>query len=359
MTNKNFVILLTFFTLILSGCQQKSSSKSSSTQNALVCTGQAYWTTPGCTGYCQYNPTACNGSTTGTTTGGTTGGTTGTTTGGGTLTGLCAMNPTAAYCSPTYCSVFPKPYGCLANGTNCFQNQTAAGCGGSSTVVATNPYWGVWYPGGIPAGTCASTYTPNGLTSAVETRKGTITLSSPGKESSLPNEYLPFGVDAPNYINTSPMLKSIAQAKMFFLTDSILKLRIKVNPEPDSPGTGSSVCYGRGSGAYLSGYTKLKYYVKVYEATSGNAAGALLAQLGPFTTSVNSCSAALDLSSYKESSPTGVFVTINDVQENKNCSPWNWNSEGWNNCSTFNKVRKMECWSMELEVAADGTKTFD
>jgi hypothetical protein len=98
--------------------------------------------------------------------------------------------------------------------------------------------------------------------------------------------------------------------------------------------------------------------VKVYAASSSNAVS-WLATLGPFTTGVNGCSEAIDLSEYKEASPSGLIVTINDVQENKNCSNWSWNSVGWNACNTFNKVRKMECWSMDFEVAADGTKTFD
>ena len=133
---------------------------------------------------------------------------------------------------------------------------------------------------------------------------------------------------------------------------------MKVNPEPDSPGTAQSVCYGRGSGAYLAGYTKLKYYVKVYGTTSGNGF-TYLDTLGPFTTGVNDCSAAIDLSDYQEASPTGLIVTVNNVMENKNCSSWSWSSTGWGSCSTFNKVRSMECWSMDFEVAADGTKTFD
>jgi hypothetical protein len=274
---------------------------------------------------------------------------------------MCALNPEAAYCSPNYCSVSPRPYGCLANGTNCFQNQTAAGCGGSSTVVQPNPSWGMFYPpsGSPPAGSCSSTVLPAGLTSAMETRKGTITINGKGKSSAdLATEYLPLGSDAPNYLNTSSMLKSIAQAKLFFLTDSVLKLRIKVNPEPDSLGTASSVCYGRGTGAYLSGYTKLNYTVKVYAVSSTNSVSPL-ATLGPFTTSVNDCSESIDLSLFKQASPTGLIVTINEVMENKNCSPWNWNSVGWNACNTFNKVRSMECWSMDFEVAADGTKTFE
>lgn len=389
MKQKTFLIMLTFFTLLLAGCQEKASKKSSSNSSgnpATSCTGNAYWITPGCQGFCQYNPTnsACSGSANNCSgqaywttpgcagycqqnpsasgCGGTNpGGTTGTSNGGTTGTGACAINPTAPYCSPTYCSITPKPYGCLSNGTNCYINQTAPGCGGSSTTVPRNPYWGMWYPPAnvAPAGSCSPTYVPNGLASALETRKGTITIAGAGRNSADPEtEYSPFHPHAPNYLNTSSMLKSVGQAKMFFLTDSILKLRVKVLPEPESHGA-TGVCYNRGSGSYVPGYTKLQYYVTVY-GTSSNNAVTYLGQRGPFTTSVNNCSDAIDLSEFKEASPTGLIVTINQVKENKNCSNQSyWDANGWAGCSLFNKVRSMECWSMEFEVAADGTKTFD
>lgn len=366
--NQKFFLLVLMFTLFLTGCQQKtSSSKSSSSNNSTSCTGQAYWTTPGCAGYCQYYPasTLCGGS--GGTTGTTSGGTTGTSSGG--TTGICAQNPGAAYCSSTYCAVTPKPYGCLSNGTNCYLTPTAAGCGGSSTTVAQNPYWGMWYPPSNtePVGSCSSTYIPTGLTGAVETRKGTITLRGKGRNSTDPvTDYSPFDVEASSYQNTSSMLMSVAQAKMFFLTDSVLKLRVKVKPEPNATGSygTSGVCYGRNTGAYLPGYTKLQYTVKVYGTSSSNAV-TYLGTVGTYQTSVNNCSPAIDLSDYKEQSPTGLIVVIDNVMENKNCtkpagaSDSFWNQYGWSSCNTYNKVRSMECWSMDFEVAADGTKTFD
>lgn len=373
--------MLTFFTLILTGCQEKATKKSSSSSsnNNTSCTGQAYWTTPGCTGYCQYNPSAygCSGSTTGGTTGSTTGGTTGSTTGGstgGVVSGACAANPAAAYCSATYCSGVVKPYGCLANGTNCFIYPSAAGCGGSSSTVPRNPNWGMFYPpaNNPPAGSCSPTFDPPGLTGATATRKATITIAGAGRNTADPaTEYSPFHTHAPNYLNTSTMLKSVGQAKMFFLTDSILKMRVKVLPEPEAFGT-TGVCYNRGTGSYVPGYTKLQYTVTVYGTSSSNAVSYLGMATNPetgttlFTTSVNNCTPAIDLSDFKESSPTGLIVAINQVKENKNCTtppPGQtdsyWNNYGWSQCNNFNKVRSMECWSMEFEVAADGTKTFN
>lgn len=365
MKQTTIVLMLTFFTLILTGCQEKKVTKKSSSSNPSTqsCNGQLYWTAPGCAGYCQHNPSGygCNGSTTSGTTGGTTtGSSTGGTTSGYTGTGVCATNPSLPYCSSTYCNASPKPLGCLANGTNCYLNQTAYGCGGSSTILPPNPYWGMFYPpsGTPPAGSCSPTRLPSGQNTALETRKGTITITGKGKNSSDPDtEYSPFSTDAPNYLNTSTLLKNVGDAKLFFLTDSVLKFRVKVNPEPESHGA-AGVCYGRGSGAYLAGYTQLKYYVTVYGAT-GNNGVTFLAKLGPYQTSVNNCSPAIDLSTYQESSPTGLIVAITEVMENKNCSGWSWNDTGWGACNSFNKIRSMECWSMEFEVAADGTKTFD
>ena len=206
MNQKSFFLFMMFFTLIISGCQEKSSSKKSSNSNPInSCLNQAYWTTPGCPGYCQYNPSSC-----GTTTGGTIGGTTtgGSTTGGSTGTGYCSLNPNHAYCSPAYCSVLPK-YGCLSNGTNCFINPNAYGCGGSSTTQPQNPYWGMWYPPSNtePVGSCSATFVPSGLSTALETRKATITIRGKGRGAGDPvTDYSPFDMEAPNYLNTSPLV---------------------------------------------------------------------------------------------------------------------------------------------------------
>ncbi|MBA2405192.1 MAG: hypothetical protein H0V66_10510 [Bdellovibrionales bacterium] len=351
MKQKTFFLLLMFITLIVSGCQQKAASKkSTSTTNnpSLSCTGQAYWITPGCTGYCQYNPSAAiclNGGTTGTTSGGTTGGSTGLN---------CAVAPINVAC-PNYCQQVPKPYGCLSNGSNCNVTPNAAGCPGASVTV--NPYWGIHYPptGTPPAGTCSQTYVPEGVSSAFETRKGTITLAGLTTGSI---EYSPFAPSAGNLLNTSPMLKSVGQAKIFFMTDSVLKLRVKVKPQPYAAQT-TTMCYGRNMpGVTIPGYTKLQYYVKVYGVSAGNAV-TYLGTKGPYTTGVNSCSDAIDLSEYQELSPTGVIVTIDQVKANQNCSGSFWTANGFSQCNLYKNVRSFDCWAMDFEVAADGTKTFD
>jgi hypothetical protein len=363
MKQKFLVLMWAVFTLMLAGCQEKKTSSSSNNSNpyAANCTGQAYWTTPGCAGYCQYQPTAygCPGATTGgtatggTTTGGTTtGGTTGTSTGG--TTGVNCTYPPISNTCPNYCLVSPGAYGCLANGTNCNANPAAAGCPGSSTTVSPN--WGVLYPGGEPQGTCSDPYLPEGQTTAFNTRKGTITLAGLKTGSIV---YSPFAPDTPNLLNTSPMLKSVSQAKVFYMTDSILKVRFKVKPQPDSRQT-TTMCYGRQMpGTMMSGYTKLQYRVNVYGVGAGNAV-TYLGTKGPFTTGVNSCSQGLDLSEYINQSPnqTGIVVTVEQVKANQDC--WdNYTTSGFTTCNAYKNVRSFDCWAMDIEVAADGTKTFD
>ncbi len=311
-----------------------------SIENGTSCSGQAYWTTPGCAGYCQYNSTdnACDGSS-GTSSGETS----------GTTETNCSTEPISPKCS-SYCQVYPSAYGCLENGTNCNATPTASGCPGSSVTV--NPNWGVQYPGGVPQGSCSDPYDPEGLTNAFDTRKGTITLAGLTSGSIT---YTPFAPDAPNLLNTSPMLKSVGQSKIFFMTDSVLKVRFKVKPQP-AAAQSDTMCYGRNIPAStIPGYTKLQYYVKVYGASSSNALTHLGTE-GPYTTAVNSCSNSIDLSFYKKQSPSGVVISIDQVKANQNCSPW---TNGFNNCNSFKNVRSFDCWQMDFEVAADGTKIFD
>jgi hypothetical protein len=56
--------------------------------------------------------------------------------------------------------------------------------------------------------------------------------------------------------------------------------------------------------------------------------------------------------------PNGMYLKISNVLENKGCSDWNWQG-GFSNCNNWVPVRSSECWTMDIEVAADGTKTFD
>lgn len=366
MNQKSFFLFMMFFTLILAGCQEKSSSKKSSSSNNLNCSsGNNFYTMPGCGGYCSLvanaNTAACTGA--GTTTGGTTGSTScqgndyfyvqgcpgfcaynpshtsclGTTTGGSTGTPNCTA-PIAKTCS-NYCTTYPNSLGCLPNGTNCWVNKTAAGCPGSSTPLYPN--WNKHYPAGEPVGYCSPL---SGSGSA--TRKATITNNNQG--------YNP--LDAGNNLNTSSMLMSVATAKTFFMTDASLKIRVKVKAQQDLTGTSSpDFCYNRArTHARIAGYTKLRYTLKVYGVNSSNGLS-LLNTFDEVETGVNSCSAAVDLSYYKEVSPTGLVVAIENVKANQNCTSY----DNFTYCDSFRPIRSFDCWGVDLEVAADGTQTFN
>jgi hypothetical protein len=128
----------------------------------------------------------------GTTIGGTLGGTTiGGTTIGGTIGGtnpntICTINPALPYCQTNYCTAMSTlPLGCVVyNGTrvNCYLSPSTPGCSNSNNVTSPgNSNWGVFYPpnGNAPtgSGTCTETYVPSSLSSALETRKGTVTIA--------------------------------------------------------------------------------------------------------------------------------------------------------------------------------------
>jgi hypothetical protein len=162
-------------------------------------------------------------------------------------------------------------------------------------------------------------------------------------------------MSAGNYLNTSSMLMNKDAAKVFFMTDSVLKLRVKVKPQQDLTGTSSPLfCYGRvRPGSRVPGYTQLQYTVQVYTAS-----GALIVDSAKtFTTGVNSCSEAINLSEYKEANPNGIMIGISDVKANQGC--WWSETNGYTDCDSFVNIRSFDCWGLDFEVAADGTKTFD
>ncbi len=242
---------------------------------------------------------------------------------------------------------------CVGGGAGTTTNGAAGGVGGGSgggPIVSypVNPNWGVHYPGGIPTGSCSAPYLENGVTSAYDTRKATVTAAGGfGYDPSL-------SVTA-QYLNTSSILKDVTRAKTFFSTDANLKVRIKVNPQPDAKKT-NDFCYLRAENlASMPGYTKLQFNVQaVGYRTNGSTD---VEPLGVYTVGVNSCSPAIDLSPLKSMYPGGVYIILTSVQSNQD-SWWDSNT-GFTNKDTFKIVPSQNCWSVELEVATDTTKTFN
>lgn len=315
MKHTSVLFLLTFFSLLLVSCVEKSKKSSSTT------TTDPY--------YCSYNPTASG----------------------------CSATVT---CNPplqgqTQCANYCQYHSC--SGTT-----TGTTTGGTSNpypyipTIPVNPNWDVHYPGGVPTPsvTCATATNPSDWSqsySPYETRKATMTIV--GQQ-----PYDPASSDAAYYNNTSSLLKTTDGAYSLFTTDTKLKVRFKVNQQPDSAKTGQSVCYGRKSGAStVAGYTKLHFNVKIRGRKADGSIG--IEPVGYYTVEVNSCSVGIDLSSYKAYYPRGVHVIISDVMSNTGQYPSDYASYGWKNSSAFTAVPTTACWSIEMEVAADGTKTFN
>lgn len=304
MKNVYSIYLLALMSLVLVGCSEsKTTSSSSSNSSSYTCNSTNNSTLPGCPGYCTTNPTSvyCSGS--GTTTGSTTGG-----------------NPYPNYPSS---SLYPN--------------------------------WGVRYPGGVPTGTCSTPTAPSGITyTPYETRVATVTAS--GLNAHNPSETI-----TQNALNTSVSLMSVAEAIKFYGSDGVLKVRFKANKQPDLA-KGSTICAGRASGQSTTpGYTKLIINLKVVGKLYIN--GVLTTETVSIpvdTLAVNNCSAAINLKTYLDRYTEGMYLTISEVMANQNC--W-WDDSasgtGFTNCTSFKKVRDADCWSVDIEVAADGTKTFN
>ena len=320
----------------LAGCQE-SSKKSSSSQNPYSCSYNYY--APGCPGY---NPGLTNGGSVGGTT------CTGTNYNIQGCPGFCQINPTHSSCS-----------------TN-----TTGGSTGGSTVNRYPFYysgyvdknWAVLYPF-IPNISCTDAFDPPGVSyTPYPTRKGTITLK--GQVNYDPDSGQPF------FETTSSLLQTVSGARNFFWGDSTLKVRFKANVQPKSANT-TAVCPGRVTGmSSIKGYGKLKFDLSLV-GRKENGTVSLPISLGQKTISVNSCTPAIDLSPYASQYPNGIYLKIANVQGNQNWSPGT-NSEQQTYDTygyiypqnphvgeTWEYIRNAECWTLDIEVAADGTKTFN
>lgn len=335
MKHLSILSLFTLVSMVLMGCSQETTKikNSSSNQDPLAhCIGQAYYSTPGCPGY---------GS------------------GGG---GASCSNPTindkTCY---NYCSVHPTGQGCV-NGVNCNISPQHIACGGnnpnpqySSRYVEKN--WMVHYPY-VPSLNCPEATTPSNINyTPYETRKGTITLK--GQTNYDPSSGQAF------FNTTSELLQSVNGARNFFWGDSTLKIRFKANLQPESRNT-TDVCPGRVSGmSTMKGYGRIRFNVELVGRKGDGSTGTVT--LPQQIIDINKCSPAIDLSSYAEEYPNGIYLKIKNVQSNQNAwtdskaydlygfvYPQNPQVE-----NTWGNVRNAECWSLDIEVAADGTKTFD
>ncbi|HLT21970.1 MAG TPA: hypothetical protein VKZ84_00935 [Bacteriovoracaceae bacterium] len=241
--------------------------------------------------------------------------------------------------------------GSNTSGTSGSTGTTGTTDGSSYPWVPSHPVevnWGVHYPAGVPqgSGTCTTPQLPSGAEYAYDTRKATLTAAG-GKG------YDPTFHEVPSYYNTSSILKSVESAKQLFGTDSRLSVRFKVHPQPDARQT-TDYCYGRTPGlSSMPGYTKLSFTVNAVGTRNGNK---VIEPVGTYTVGVNDCSNPINLSSIKSAFPDGVYLTISSVKSNQ--GEW-WDPQvGFQNSNVFTTVPSQNCWAMEIEVSADGTKVF-
>jgi hypothetical protein len=234
---------------------------------------------------------------------------------------------------------------------------TTGGTTGPTNTCPTCPTtnlggWTGKYPGGVPSGSCSTAVAPSGATyTPYETRKASMTIV--GK-----SWYNPADSVAPNYMNTSAILKSVTNARSFFETDSVLKVRFKVRPQPESS-SASPYCYGRNTGSAIAGYHKLQFNVTLVGVMANGTVETDTVPGAPFEIGVNSCTPAIDLTSAASRYPGGIYLRVESVRGNQLYIPNNYEQYGFRDVNGFSDVRTQDCWSLDVEVAADGTKTFE
>lgn len=243
--------------------------------------------------------------------------------------------------------------------TGGYTGGTGGGGGGTTRPPFTgtlpqDPHWGELYSGRSKDLLERNNCTPSFHTdsSIYDTRKVKITAS--GEYS-----YDPTLSDTRYFTNTSFHLKTLEGVQELLATDVMLKIRFKVKPEPESTGTTNEVCYRRNKGSTSKGYTKLSFDVAIYRIESSGATTEIHTE--PFSfVEINSCTRAFDLKPYKEMSPNGIYFVIRNVRSNTKSNDLpSYDKDGFYESYAMERVPGTKCWSMDIEVAADGTKTFD
>ena len=303
------IFTLSLLSIILTGCSQSSSTskKDSSNSNPVSnqCAGIANYQMAGCPGYCQMNPThiSCTSTTGGSTSGSTSGSTTGSTTGA------------------TY----------------------------NGTTSNSSLNWGARYDAvGKPSSTGGSCSAPTG--SGYDLRKGTVTMAL--GQMYAPN--LPFTSD--DSMVTSSFFINPNEAKGFFDSDSILRVRFKPRPQPQ-PRTNETHCFGRTTGSAVGyGYTKLSFSVALKGVNADGTLDPVFRDTKGFVAGINSCTTAADwsLSGARDMFPNGVVVVVYNVQSNQGCSEY---LQGGQPCAVWAASSKL-CWAMDIEAQVDGTKAI-
>lgn len=188
-------------------------------------------------------------------------------------------------------------------------------------------------------------------------------LLASGGKNWLPGNY-PTGFSGSDAMAQETMI-TIEEGHYFFATDSRLKVRFKVMPQP-SPPAGEKYCYDRATGqaADVYTYTKLKFTLYLRDVICNQYSNSdpskcvsyslgnryATQTVGPVN--VNECSQIIDLGSIRSQSSLATVVEVAYVNSDSYCQ-----SNG-QFCPAEKKVRDASCWSIKMQVATDSTQNF-
>jgi hypothetical protein len=164
----------------------------------------------------------------------------------------------------------------------------------------------------------------------------------------------------------SQSMPTLTEASILFRSDSKLKVRFKVHSQP-YPTAGQEYCYGRntGQGSDAYPYTKLRFMVHLRDVLcttpdpqnsnnclSGFYLGNRYRTQYIDPVNVDSCSPVIDFSAYRNQTPYGTVVEVEDVKADSTCQS---NSTY---CPAEKIVRAASCWRLTMQVATDYTQDF-
>jgi hypothetical protein len=245
----------------------------------------------------------------------------------------------------------------------------------STTVDPVSTSGGI--SGSVNGGSTTSGTTTSGTTTSGSTTGGAISgFSCSGDASDGVGSGLQLGIFDltlagyqnwfPGQVSGSPYwIPTVQESSLLFATDSRLKVRFKVLPQPIAPApinvNGNLVyteyCHGRQTG--MAGdpfnYTKVRLKVALRDVLLNGSTYSLGAPyqhriIDPI--SANYCSPVIDFSTVRNASAVATVVEVSEVKSDSTCQ---------NNgtlCPAEAMVRRASCWSVKMQLATDQTQNL-
>lgn len=174
------------------------------------------------------------------------------------------------------------------------------------------------------------------------------------------------------FVDGSDPVIDLQLAQVLFATDSRLKLRFKVMPQPNTIGMNDEFCYGRNSGvADQFQYKKLKFNVRLRNIVKTTF---FIFGISSFTNTtvsshyhtrtigpldVGSLSEVIDLSLNRDDTSLGTVVEIANVRADSECQYHTANNDSARMagaCPAETLVREQSCWHLEMQVSTNETR---